>query len=53
VAPIDTTVEIDVFSQDGTDPGPILLVFFSILPGLLVLIFAAMMYWDLVKKKNE
>jgi len=53
VQPIDTTVRIDVFSQDGTDPGPILLVFFSILPGLLILIFAAMMYWDLVKKKNE
>jgi hypothetical protein len=53
VQPIDTFVEIDVFSQEGTGSGFILLAFFSILPGLLILLFAAMMYWDLVKKKRE
>jgi len=53
VQPIDTTVEVEVFSQDGTGSGFILLAFFSILPGLLILLFAAMMYWDLVKKKSE
>lgn len=51
--PIDTTVEIDVFSQEGTGSEFVLLAFFSILPGLLVLIFAAMTYRDLVKKKSE
>jgi len=53
VQPIDTTVEIDVFSQEGAGSEFILLAFFSILPGLLVLIFAVMMYRDLVKKKSE
>jgi hypothetical protein len=53
VQPIDTTVEIDVFSQEGTGSGFILLAFFSILPGLLILLFAAMTYRDLVKKKSE
>jgi hypothetical protein len=52
VQPIDMMVEIDVFSQEGPDSGTILLAFFSILPGLLILLFAAMMYWDLVKKKS-
>jgi hypothetical protein len=51
--PIDTIVEIEVFSQEGTGSEFVLLAFFSILPGLLVLIFAAMMYRDLVKKKSE
>jgi hypothetical protein len=53
VQPIDTTVEIDFFSQEGAGSGFILLAFFSILPGLLILLFAAMMYWDFVKKKSE
>jgi hypothetical protein len=53
VQPIDTIVEIDVFSQEETGSGFILLALFSILPGLLILLFAAMMYWDLVKKKSE
>jgi hypothetical protein len=53
VEPIDTAVEIEVFSQGGTGSGFILLAFFSILPGLLTLIFAAMMYRDIVKKKSE
>lgn len=53
VQPIGTTVEIDMFSQEGAGSEFILLAFFSTLPGLLVLIFAVMMYRDLVKKKNE
>ena len=53
VQPIDTIVEVEVFSQEGTGSGFILLAFFSILPGLLILLFTAMMYWDLVKKKSE
>jgi hypothetical protein len=53
VQPIDTTVEVEVFSQEGTGSEFILLAFFSILPGLLILLFAAMMYWDLVKKKRD
>ncbi|MBU0623499.1 MAG: hypothetical protein KJ672_01500, partial [Candidatus Thermoplasmatota archaeon] len=53
VQPIDKMVEINVSSQEGPDSGFILLTFFSILPGLLILLFAAMMYWDLVKKKSE
>jgi hypothetical protein len=53
VQPIDKTVQIDVFSHKGTGSGLILLAFFSILPGLLILLFAAMMYWDLTKKKSE
>lgn len=53
VQPKDTTVQIDVFSQEGTGSGLILLAFFSMLPGLLILLFAAMMYRDLAKKKRE
>ena len=53
VQPIDRMVQIDVFSHEETGSGFILLAFFSILPGLLILLFAAMMYWDLVKKKRE
>ncbi len=52
IGPVDTTVEVEVFSQEKTGSGFIPLVFFSILPGLLVLIFAAMMYWDVAKKKS-
>jgi hypothetical protein len=53
VQPIDTTVQIDLFSRDRTGSGFILLAFFSLLPGLLILLFAAMMYRDLVKKNSE
>lgn len=53
VQPIDTMVKVEVFSQEKDDSGFIPLVFFSILPGLLVLLFAAMMYWDLVKEKRR
>jgi hypothetical protein len=53
VQQIDTIVEIEVFSQERTGSGFFLLAFFSILPGLLILLFAAMMYRDLVKKKSE
>lgn len=53
VEPIDRTVEIEVFSHGGTGSELILPAFFSMLPGLLILIFAAMMYWDLARKKRE
>jgi len=53
VQPIDSTVEIEVFSHGGTGSEFILMAFFSMLPGFLILLFAAMMYWDIVKKKRE
>ncbi len=53
VQPVNTTASIDVFSQERADSGIIPLAFFSMLPGLLILVFAAMMYRDLVKKKSE
>lgn len=48
----DATVRIDAFSQEGTDPGAILLVFFSALPGLLILLFAAMLYRDSIRRRT-
>ena len=52
VQPTDTMTEVNVFSPEGRDSGTFVLVFFSVLPGLLVLLFALLMYRERAQQKG-
>ena len=52
VQPTDTMTEVDVFSPKGNDSGTFVLVFLSVLPGLLVLLFALLMYREHTQQKG-
>ncbi len=52
VQPTSTITEVDVFSPKENDSGTFVLIFFSVLPGLLVLLFALLMHREHALQKG-